>query len=116
VTTLTRSLIDSARRVRTTASGVLLDGEPDEDVSIGPWFDCLLLAPAATEVTADPSERERDEARLLFGPDEVLLGADQIEVDSRVHGSAIWMVVGDAQPLRRRQHAEAFEARVRRVS
>jgi hypothetical protein len=116
MTTLTRSLIDQGRRIRAVEVGERLDGEADESVTIGPWFDCLLLGAASTEVTADAAERERDEARLLFGPDEVLLGADQIEVDSPVHGRAVWQLVGDAQPIRRRQHAEGFEARLRRVS
>ena len=115
MTVLTRSLLDSARRIRATEIGARLVGEADESITFGASFPCLILSPASTEV-ADAADRVRGEGAGAARPGWSWTPPDQVEVSSAVHGDHVWQVLGSPEPYRRGRRIAGWTARLRRVS
>ncbi len=117
------ALVDRARRISNQPSPLKLEGRTQFAKFHEPWFRARLTMPANPE-TADPAGgRTRVEVlpTLLFGLRDAdgnpvgLTTEDEVEVDSKELGRAVYRPDADPQPLRKRRSLIGWEVRLHRI-
>lgn len=111
MSTLTRAMIDTARRVRVEATGEWIEGQRATAETTGEPFACLLTVSATDETETGDQYR----ARLLYGPAVELDPEDRVQVTSSALGDALWQVDGPPAVVRRSRRVVAHEANLLRV-
>jgi hypothetical protein len=117
------ALVDRARVVGRKAAGRKVAGRTLYSSVNGEWFKARLSLSASTERTDDATGVMPVTAtptllcgvRDLAGDPIDFGGDDRLEVSSRELGTAVFDVVGDAEPLRKRRRVIGYQVGLRRV-
>lgn len=120
---LNAALVDRARVVERRAAGARVEGRTLYGETRGAWFRCRLTLPSTREVQAAATRMPQAniEPTLLVGDrdeagDPVTLTiAQRVEVDSPELGEALWEVVTEPEPLRKKRRVLGYQATVRRI-
>jgi hypothetical protein len=119
---LNAALVDRARAVRLTPVPEKVEGKTISGVTVSAWFRARLELPAGGE-SGGPGDRQRVvvSPTLMCGVRDSLGGLiafnarDQIEVDSRQLGHALWEATQDPSPIRKKRRVIGWEVALTRV-
>lgn len=120
---LTGVLVDRARVVGRRDAGRKVAGRTIYSDVAGDWFKARLTLPSSGE-QVDPATGVRPVTLtplLLYGTRDLagepvnVTGDDRVELDSKELGFAVFDVIGDAEPLRKKRRVIGFQIPLRRV-
>lgn len=110
-------LVDKARRISYTRGTRNNLGESDKITTYGKYFTARLVPAGSSESrSANRSSRETKETQLLYSTTGMLTINDNVEVVSKELGTAIWIVIGEPTPIRKKRTLIGYSATIRRVS
>jgi hypothetical protein len=118
---LRSAMVDRARALAAVQTNYRVQGMTVVEATVGPWFRCRLTLPEANVDASRPRRRAVINPTLLYGTKDtagepVTLTVDtRVEVDSPELGRAVWAVVSEPSPLRRKRRVIGYEAHIERV-
>lgn len=119
-------LVDRARVVEKSSTGVKVEGTTQMAPTHGEWFKCrLFLDMQQYAERAEQGERRKrvKTPQVLYGTTDlagkaldVQMRADvMLEIDSPQFGRAVWRMTGDPQPIRKKRAVLGGMVQVERV-
>jgi hypothetical protein len=116
-------LVDQARPVEQREAGVRVEGRTVFRPVKGEWFKCRLTLPLAIEDAPGTAGLRQVPVQptILLGTKDVSGGAVELHNDLRLEivskqlGSAVWDVVGEPEPLRKKRKVIGYQATVRQI-
>jgi hypothetical protein len=116
-------LVDRARVHSKAATASRVEGQTVYEPVVGDWFKARLTLQQAPEQNAPTTGAPEalSAPTLMCGPKDtrgnviVINGQDRIEIISAQLGDALWDVVGDPNPLRKKKRVIGWEVALRRV-
>ena len=120
---LNSALVDRARRVVDTPTGVRVEGTTQFQTYHHPWFKCRLTLNAAPETDDTQAARRRvaRTAQMMCALKDqdgnllVISAADRLEVDSKELGRAVYEITGDGEPIRKKRKMLGWTSTLTRV-
>lgn len=117
------ALVDQARRVVNTPTGQRVEGTTQFETYHYPWFKCRMMPSPAPEGGDPQGGRVRvpHPAQIMCGMRDqdgstlTISAADQLEINSRELGRAIWQVTSDGEPIRKKRKMLGWMATLTRV-
>ena len=116
------ALVDRARVIRKVSAGHRVEGTTVLTPQTGSWFRARLGSSPAPQTPVDAaSTHTTNESSLLVGLKDSdgnpldISAVDQIEVDSKQLGRALWTVTGSPKPLRKKRSLIGYRVAVRKV-
>ena len=107
-------LVDKARAITYTRGTRGIEGESLKITTYGKWFSARLVPAGSKEVRANNrSSHETKETQLLYAVGGSLHINDKVEVTSRELGTAVWIVMGEPQPVRKKRVLLGYIATIR---
>lgn len=117
-------LVDRARLVTNTSTGQKVEGTTLMTEGHGEWFKCRLFLDMQQypERTEQGGRRKRVKTpQVMFGVKDLqgdpldVRGDQQIEVESKEYGRAMWQITADPQPIRKKRRVIGGLVEVERV-
>lgn len=120
---LQSALVDRARRVVDTPTGVRVEGTTQFETYYQPWFKCRLTLNASPESDDTQQGRKRvaRPAQMMCGMKDkdgnllVINASDRLEVDSKELGRAVYEITSDGEPIRKKRKMLGWMATLTRV-
>lgn len=117
------ALVDRARIVRNTPQPRKVEGRTQMAKVKHAWFRCRLTLPQRPHSNDPSNGRRRTDSRpsLLYGLRDAdgepvdLSPEDEVEIESKELGTALWRLDAAPEPLRKRRSLVGYEVRLRAV-